>query len=504
MNLVIFKYGLPLLLSYILFMGISGRLNPFRKPVALAERPAWLLGVWTALSVTLVLGVGLHMAYGMALESARTLFKPSALLLGGLLIPGFVAYFLYRRSIENELDQAARLSMADNIDTCLSTDLVMELDDEVIEDIFVEDEFTEEDIEAAIEATVQETAGEALDSSETAKVEAATFNNPELQYIAHITPDHVVDKDEMQQSSAPLDALEEVFDDEVVENIFTEEELDAGIEGTEQETASEALDLSETVEVDVTTADSSEPQATTPLTTVDATEVDEMQQLTASRIALEEEQTLREEAEKHLVIMRKAMSRLDAETREYETSKADAIIQLEEELEASVKQVSAAESRATRAEERRINADDQIVDLKKNLATAKQELRLSTTARAKALGTANKSVAFARQSIQQRQRLENDVSRLESQVTHLQNSLQSTRDALQKRQSTVASLIKALETEKLRSRANMSKMAKHMVLKDRQQRARKSRETLARNVEDNLTSRLVKKVAKARPLASDS
>ena len=58
MNLVIFKYGLPLLLSYILFMGISGRLNPFRKPVALAERPAWLLGVWTALSVTLVLGVG--------------------------------------------------------------------------------------------------------------------------------------------------------------------------------------------------------------------------------------------------------------------------------------------------------------------------------------------------------------------------------------------------------------------------------------------------------------
>jgi len=188
--------------------------------------------------------------------------------------------------------------------------MVMEFDDEVIEDIFVEEEFTEEDIEAAIEATVQETAGEALDSSETAKVEAATFANPELHYIAPFTAVDVVDKDEMQQSSASHDALEEIFDDEVVENIFTKEELDAGIEVTEQETASEALDLSETVEVAVTTADSSESQATTALTTVDATEVDEMQQLTASRIALEQEQTLREEAEKHLVIMRKAMSRL--------------------------------------------------------------------------------------------------------------------------------------------------------------------------------------------------
>ena len=428
MNLVIFKYCLPLLLSYILFMGISGRLNPFRKPVALAERPAWLLGVWTALSVSLVLGVGLHMAYGMTLEGARTLFKPSVLLLGGLLIPGFIGYFLYRRSVENELDQAARLSMADNIDTCLNDDLVMELDDEVIEDIFVEDDFTEEDIEAAIDATVQETASETLDINETAKIEVATFDNSKLQYTAPITP----------------------------------------------------------------------------VDTVEAVGVEKTQQPSVSQQALEDERALREEAEKHLVIIRKAMSRLDAESRDFETSKADAIIKLEEELETRIKQMSAAESRATREEQRRISADEQIVELKKNLVKAKQELRLSTTARAKALGTANKSVAFARQSIQKRQQLEDNVTRLESQVVHLQKSLKSTRDALQKRQATVSSLIKALETEKLRSRTNMSKVAKQMVLKDRQRRAHKSRETVARNVEEKLTSRLVKKVAKARPLASDS
>lgn len=425
MNLVIFKYCLPVLLGYILFMGISGRLNPLRKPSALAERPAWLLGVWTALSVILVLGVGLHMAYGMTLEGARTLFTPSALLLGGLLIPGFVGFFLYRRSVEKELDQAARLSMADNIDTTLKDDLVMEFDENMVDEIFAEDEFTEEDIHAAIEATVLETAGEALDTSETATVEAAINNNSELQY------------------TAPVAA--------VVASNTTDNQLSAD-----------------------------------------------------SQIALEEERALREETEKHLIIMRKAMSRLEAETRDYETSKADAVIQLEEELDERVKQMSAAESRATREEERRVNADNQIVELKKNLVKAKQELRLSTTARAKALGTANKSVAFARQSIQQRQRLEDEVGRLESQVTHMQASLKTTREALQNRQSTIASLIKALETEKLRSRTNMTKVAKQMILKDRQLRARKSRETVARNVEDKLTSRLVKKVAKARPLASDS
>lgn len=425
MNLVIFKYCLPVLLGYILFMGISGRLNPFRKPTALAERPSWMLGVWTALAVILVLGVGLHMAYDMTLEGARTLFQPSALLLGGLLIPGFIGFFLYRRSVENELDQAARLSMADHIDTSLNDDFVMELDDDVVNEIFADDEFTEDDIDAAIEATVQETASESLDITETATVEAATMANPELQFT---TP------------AAPVAAI--------------------------------------------TTSDN--------------------QQIAGINIALEEERALREETEKHLVIMRKAMSRLEAETRDYETSKADAVIQLEEELEERIKQTSAAESRATREEERRVGADDQIVDLKKKLAKTKQELRLSTTARAKALGTANKSVAFARQAIQQRQRLEDDISRLESQVTHMQGSLKSTREALKNRQSTIASLIKALETEKLRSRTNMTKVAKQMVLKDRQLRARKSREDVARNVEDKLTSRLVKKVAKARPLASDS
>jgi len=315
--------------------------------------------------------------------------------------------------------------MADNIETTLNDDLVIELDNDMVDEIFSGEEFSDEDIDATIDATVLETAGEQLDFQETAKIEAAAMANPELQY---------------SMPTAPV--------------------VEPGIAGSEQ--------------------------------------------LLEVRAALEEERALREETEKHLMITRKAMSRLEAESRDFESSKADAVIELEEALEERVKLTSAAETRATREEERRLTSDNKIVELKQNLVKAKQELRLSTTARAKALGTANKSVAFARQAIQHRQRLEDEVSRLESQLTQVQGNLKTTREALLNRQSTIASLIKALETEKLRSKTNMTKVAKQMVLKDRQLRARKTREGIARSVEDKLTSRLVKKVAKARPLASDS
>jgi len=103
MALIIFKYCLPTLLGYILFVGISGQLTPFRKPAELVERPAWLLGLWTALAVTLVLSIGLHMAYGMNLSQVQQLLKPTAWLLTGILAPGLIAYFMYSRAIRQEI-----------------------------------------------------------------------------------------------------------------------------------------------------------------------------------------------------------------------------------------------------------------------------------------------------------------------------------------------------------------------------------------------------------------
>ena len=63
MSSLIFKVFLPMLLGYTLFVGLSGRFNPFSKPSELKQRPSWLLGSWVGLSVTLVTGIVLHMAY---------------------------------------------------------------------------------------------------------------------------------------------------------------------------------------------------------------------------------------------------------------------------------------------------------------------------------------------------------------------------------------------------------------------------------------------------------
>lgn len=107
MTLYLFKYCLPMLLGYTLFVGLSGRMNPLVKPEYPEERPSWFLGLWTGMSVSIVMVVGLHMAYSMSLEGVRQLLPPSALFMAVLLIPGFLGYFYYRRIINTEL-QASR------------------------------------------------------------------------------------------------------------------------------------------------------------------------------------------------------------------------------------------------------------------------------------------------------------------------------------------------------------------------------------------------------------
>ena len=46
-------------------------------------------------------------------------------------------------------------------------------------------------------------------------------------------------------------------------------------------------------------------------------------------------------------------------------------------------------------------------------------------------------------------------------------------------------------------------MAKRLVIREKQRRSKRASDGVARSVEDKLTSRLVKKVAKARPLGQD-
>ncbi len=206
----------------------------------------------------------------------------------------------------------------------------------------------------------------------------------------------------------------------------------------------------------------------------------------AARRELDEERRLREETEKHLQVTRKALYSLDAAARDGEDARADALIALEAEVEGHVRRSSSAEARATREECGRMQAESAASAAKREVLRLSSELRRGTEARARAVATAGKSVAFARRTLQARAQLEDRVRELEA--------------TLDNRQQTISSLIRALEKEKARTQEKVTSLAKQLVLHERQLRERRSLEEVARSVEGKLSTRLVKRVARARPV----
>ena len=92
-------YLVPLPLAYLLFVGISGRLDPLSRPKRSADRPWWLLGLWVAMTVALVLLVSLIAADGQSPEQARALLGPSAAALASLMLPGLVLWQVCRSGV---------------------------------------------------------------------------------------------------------------------------------------------------------------------------------------------------------------------------------------------------------------------------------------------------------------------------------------------------------------------------------------------------------------------
>lgn len=401
MTLFIFKFCLPALLGYTLFVGIAGRLNPFKSPGYPEERPSWLLALWTGLSITLVLGIGMHMAYSMPLDSAKSLAKPAAWFMAALLLPGFLLFWLYRK---NSHSQLARVPTP-NIDWDLQAsqlDLIDSSDDDTK---YWNDELISYQV----------------DSLDTTMLDLATLD-------IHL----------------PLENKEADAN-----SVMNSRELEA-----EQQ------------------------------------QITLNQQLQSTQHQLLEVNTLQEETEKHLRITRKALSALELESRDNESLQADTVIALEEQLANSIDQQSELDSQAFKEKAKRIELEASVSNLKQNLVKAKQDVRRGIAARAKALSTANKSIAFARQAVQIRARLETELGEAQ--------------DTLKNRQTTISSLIRALEKEKRRTEEDVTSMAKELVLHEKQLHAQRSLRGIARNVEKKLTSRLVKKVAKARPLMSNS
>lgn len=195
------------------------------------------------------------------------------------------------------------------------------------------------------------------------------------------------------------------------------------------------------------------------------------------------------ETEKHLRITRKALSILEVSTRDMPEDSSELVIELEESLAKSLENTASLEAKVISSQTYRMKLEQKSISIKQRLVSAKTEIRRSAAARAKALGTANKSIAFARQSVKIRERLENELD--DAQTT------------LKNQQKTISSLIRALEKEKNRTQEEISSTARQLVLHEKQVRTRRSVEAVARSVENNLATRLVKKVAKARPLISD-
>lgn len=419
MTLFIFKYCLPALLGYTLFVGIAGRLNPFAKPHYPEERPSWLLGLWTALSVCLVLSIGLHMAYGLTLQDARTLATPSFWFLATLLTPGFIVYFVYRAHIRR-LDATSDIS---------ADEVVLFADAEAASSINADDTL---DIELDLEPTDAENAS----TEKQGNVVATFLESIDTQTIETSSGPHATNDESSPILSTDPDALtlERMHQSEMSRQIVT-------------------------------------------------------RQLSKVRMELDEERVQHRETEKHLRITRKALSVLEADSREFESRKADALITLEQQLTGSVSKQVQLEHKVEKLKASCVEHENTIIELKQDVIKAKREARKNIAARAKALSTANKSIAFARQTLHVRANLEAEARDL--------------KEALKNRQATISSLIGELEREQKRTEEDIARTARALVSREKQKQARHSLESVARSVEDKLSSRLVKKVAKARPATFD-
>lgn len=398
MTLALVNYIFPALVGYLLFCGISGRLNPLTLSHHAEDKASWHLGIWVSLCAALVLGMAIYMATKVPINGTLTIIPPALALLACLLAPALYLYF--SSSSRKKSNQIA----AGNFDWALE----------------------EENLQQASRVNVVAAAEHPLDATLQHKPEPASEVG--LAYLETV---------EINQLTH--DSTQEAMNDSDTSSAFVEESSQR-----------DNLELEEKLLAE-----------------------------TETRI----------ETEKHLRITRKALSVLEVSTRDMPDDSSEVVIELEESLAKSLEKAASLESKVISEQTQRMKLEQKSNSVKQRLVSAKTEIRRSAAARAKALGTANKSIAFARQSVQIRERLESKLN--DAQVT------------LKNQQKTISSLIRALEKEKNRTQEEIASTARQLVLHEKQVRTRRSVEAVARSVENKLATRLVKKVAKARPLTSD-
>ncbi len=507
MALLFFKYGLPILLGYTLFVGISGRYVPFMRPRNTLRRPAWLFGLWTGVAVAAVLSYGLHLAYQMDLNNVSELLAPGAWLLAASVIPGFLVFLVYRRRVNKALAESQAIgdsaeaqaeSQSNNSDELDSAIVALtaetanddDLDATIKVERFAVSEDDEDDSTIIWNSSDITDEADALDETAIFDVEIADTGEPLLVDTAA--------EDELDKTVAfiaPMDSSESDTAQASSQNISTSD-VDM-VETADLATSHEAewvedVELQEENNIEqpeVAMGDDADEHE--PATEVVRAEAAEMAQLTDAlveiqqlRSTLDEEMDVRKELETHLRITRKGLAQLESESRGYEMQKAEALAEMERELEERVKRTAAAEARAEREADKVAALENEMVLLRQDTLKATKDSRSSMEARARALNTASKATTFARQAMQVRTRLETQLQEAETE--------------LESKQNTISSLIKALEKEKSRTQEDVASLAKQLVLHEKQLQARRTLEEVTRSVDNKLTNRLVKKVAKAR------
>ena len=368
MSLAPITYCLPILLGYLLFVGVSGRLDPLSRPARLAERPSWALGLWVGAAVAGVLVVGLHLAYSTSLGQARTLVAPSAWALSALLLPGLLAWAAYRRAIARALDAEADAHRT-------SSPLVARIDGapaarkEPIPERSLADEASVAGLAAGERAVGPVDAVGGATGGDTPLV--ATFLDVGGPARLDI-PDIPVARADVEVA---LDARGVAL---LADNLVS---------------APIAIDAVPRIEHEVALGAAEDLSALLSL-------------------ALRGEEARRAETEKHLRITRRALAKLEAESRGHEG----------------------------------VEAESAAATLRRDLLAARRDVRRGTAARARALSVATRSIALTRRAIKAR-------ARLESRIRELERTLAD-------RETTLGGVVRALEKEKGRSREEVGGLAR--------------------------------------------
>jgi len=486
MSSLIFKFFLPILLGYTLFVGLSGRFNPLSKPSELKRRPSWLLGNWVGFSVAIVTGIVLHMAYQLPLDAVKTLVKPTGLLLATLVVPGLIAYVVYRRHIQSlmhiqeKMDMSAGEIMDSQIEEMEFDDTVsMEADDEIGDISIVmenESELTSDASETPI--YFNETASSDNNGSVSLLFDSVTPPSSDTNSFAEN------ESEVLQDTGTPLT---EEMNDEAIE-LINESDVDATANvhaSTDETEVTQNEELAAPTEFTSQSDDNTQTDVNTEATAVTSTNTPAVMQATAVTESdeLSASATTNDtvEIEKLKAEIAELKGFLNTESSLRESNKADALMNIEGQLDSRIKEVAAAQALASREEAARIEAETTIVNIKQDMLETKRELRRNTEARAKALGTANKTVAFARQSVQAR-------TRAEARIKQLENRLKLS-------QETVSSLIAALDKEKARTQADVTEMAKELILQQKRINEKRTLDEAGRKTPKRLTRRIAKKVS---------